>query len=85
MISIDAKQDCLDFQAKLLPEGVLYTYKRSFDTCDEDDYVIEVNFSKLPKMLILGSIKSAPFVIPQFGRLTTDVSNQNRHLLHKRY
>ena len=85
MISIDAKQDCLDFQAKLLPEGVLYTYKRSFDTCDEDDYVIEVNFSKLPKMLILGSIKSTPFVIPQFGRLTTDVSNQNRHLLHKPY
>ena len=42
MISIDAKQDCLDFQQKLMPNGVLYTYKRAFDTCDEDDYVIEV-------------------------------------------
>ena len=43
MISIDAKQDCLDFQEKLMPNGVLYTYKRAFDTCDEDDYVIEVS------------------------------------------
>ena len=43
LISIDAKQDCLDFQEKLLPNGVLYTYKRAFDTCDEDDYVIEVS------------------------------------------
>ena len=42
LISIDAKQDCLDFQEKLMPNGVLYTYKRAFDTCDEDDYVIEV-------------------------------------------
>ena len=45
MISIDAKQDCLDFQEKLMPNGVLYTYKRAFDTCDEDDYVIEVSHS----------------------------------------
>ena len=43
LISIDAKQDCLDFQEKLMPNGVLYTYKRTFDTCDEDDYVIEVS------------------------------------------
>ena len=41
-ISIDAKQDCLDFQSKLMPNGVLYTYKRAFDSCDEDDYVIQV-------------------------------------------
>ena len=45
LISIDAKQDCLDFQEKLMPNGVLYTYKRAFDTCDEDDYVIEVSHS----------------------------------------
>ena len=43
LISIDTKQDCLDFQEKLMPNGVLYTYKRAFDTCDEDDYVIEVS------------------------------------------
>ena len=51
LISIDAKQDCLDFQEKLMPNGVLYTYKRAFDTCDEDDYVIEVSHNFLGQIL----------------------------------
>ena len=33
-----------------MPNGVLYTYKRAFDTCDEDDYVIEVKQKRFKKI-----------------------------------
>ena len=42
LISPDEQQDCLDFNAKLIPNGVTFTFTRKFDTCDPLDYILEV-------------------------------------------
>lgn len=40
-LSLDQSQDCRDFKIKRYGNVLKYTFQRKFDTCDEDDYVIE--------------------------------------------
>ena len=41
LIQVDPHQDCLDFNAEIIPKGISFTFKRKFDTCDPFDYVLE--------------------------------------------
>ena len=38
----DTQQDCRDFQIEFLPNTIHFMFKRKFDSCDENDYVLEV-------------------------------------------
>lgn len=40
---MDDQQDCLNFKIKRLKELTKFTFQRPFDTCDENDYIIEVS------------------------------------------
>ena len=41
----DPQQDCRDFQIEFLPNTIHFMFKRKFDSCDENDYVLEVKLS----------------------------------------
>ena len=42
MIQVDQHQDCLDFNAELTSKGIVFAFKRKFDTCDDPfDYLLE--------------------------------------------
>ena len=42
MIQVDQHQDCLDFNAELTAKGIVFSFKRKFDTCDDPfDYILE--------------------------------------------
>ena len=41
-ISVDASQDCTNFQFFKTKEGIKFGFRRKFITCDADDYEIEV-------------------------------------------
>lgn len=41
----DAKQDCDSFYIDAETESLVF--ERFFDTCDDDDYIIEVRFDQL--------------------------------------
>ena len=41
-LKVDVTQNCANFDAKVSPaSGIVFTFTRSFDTCDEKDYLIE--------------------------------------------
>ena len=42
MFSKDEHQDCFDFKIDVLSYGFHFMFKRKLDTCDNDDYMIEV-------------------------------------------
>lgn len=41
LLILDAQDDCADFQARQLAKGVILSFTRKFDTCDNNDYIIE--------------------------------------------
>ena len=42
----DPQQDCRDFQIEFLPNTIHFMFKRKFDSCDENDYTLEVSVLK---------------------------------------
>lgn len=42
VLHIDSKQDCKEFRIAQRGNVTKFTFSREFDTCDNDDYVIEV-------------------------------------------
>lgn len=41
IVYVDKQQDCYKFRIKSLKNVIKFTFKRKFDTCDYEDYVIE--------------------------------------------
>ena len=41
IVFVDDHNDCRDFEARKIPNGLAFTFKRLFDTCDDQDYLIE--------------------------------------------
>lgn len=42
VLQLDNRQDCNNFKIKHMRKLTTFTFQREFDTCDENDYVIEV-------------------------------------------
>lgn len=47
MINLDSQQDCERFAWKRRGNVTKFTFTRKFDTCDDHDYVIEVQFLEI--------------------------------------
>lgn len=52
---LDREQNCDNFAWKRRNNVTKFTYTRKFDTCDENDYVIEVKKEKKKKIIINSS------------------------------
>lgn len=46
-IFVDTQQDCQEFDISYQKNRAKFTFIRKFDTCDDDDYIIEVETSSL--------------------------------------
>lgn len=43
VLQLDKSQDCSDFKYSEKNDVMKYTFRRKFDTCDRNDYIIEVS------------------------------------------
>ncbi|GJQ73025.1 putative oxidoreductase [Trypoxylus dichotomus] len=43
VLLLDEQQDCLNFKIRRDRQTTKFTYQRKFDTCDENDYIVEVS------------------------------------------